>query len=212
MIFEMLGSGAVLAPRHFREAGVTNEAVRRLHESGGIHRIESMGGHLLGYALRHDAGPVDTKQDKMAEIAVRHPNAVLCLRSALRYHGMTDDFQDTYQAAVPQGASRRPTVLGGCVLVAWTDPARFSEGVDTVSLGGVPARVTSAARTVADIFEPRLKDFSEGRIRALRMLADTCGDAALSEAARFARALGWAAELDDPIATLRESANATFHR
>ena len=87
--------------------------------------------------------------------------------SALRFHGLTTQKPFEVWLAIERGA-RRP--------VSDTPPLRvhsffgeaFTAGIETHELEGVPVRVYSAAKTVADCFKYRNKIGLEVALEALR--------------------------------------------
>ena len=199
---EILKERGVLRPRELRREGITNAVVARLMERGLIQRVVSGGQDdlLLGYALAGEpAGPVDADQDRLADIAVRHPSGVLCLQSAMRFHGFTDEYQDDLHVAVRPGASRR-TSLKGLKVIYWHKPEAFVTGVVARSLGGVPCRITDPARTVADLFSPGRGSRAGGdRMQALALLAERHGVGEVRAALAHATALGWGKSMLDPV-------------
>ena len=88
----------------------------------------------------------------LAEVALRVPNAAICLLSALEYHDLTTQLPFEVWVAV---RSHRPKLNG--VRVQFFDARHFEVGLETVEVDGVPVRVYNAARTVADCFKYRHK-------------------------------------------------------
>lgn len=210
-LLSLLEGRAMVTPRELREARIPSVTVARLVLRGLIARVGTENA-LFGFRLASVAPePFDATLVRMAEIAVLHEKAVLCLSSALRFHGLTDSFSDTLVAAV-QPKSNRATVLQGVHLMQW--PEKLLEvGIVEVRVCGVRARVTDLARTVADLYRPsrggdrgRPKWQPEGddRQRALAALAARDGDGGLGTAQSYAMELGW----EDAIVTAIEAAKA----
>jgi predicted transcriptional regulator of viral defense system len=81
----------------------------------------------------------------------RVPNSVVCLLSALRVHGIGTQAPATVWLAIPHKA-RVPRLPGLRLrLVRFSGPA-WTFGVRATSFEGVPARITTPARTVVDCF------------------------------------------------------------
>jgi hypothetical protein len=189
-----------------RADGISTRTVSRLVSSGRLERVFSLDDTLLGYKL--PGRDLALPNGLLADIATRHPGAVLCLFSALRHHDMTDitDLVDT--AAVPKGANR-VTTLPNFRLIQWTDQAMFEAGVDSVLIGGIPARVTSPARTVADLYRPGV-DRSLGltdeiRRHAVGQLVLRQGEQGLDELLGHAAAFGSDKRLSEIIGAVREA-------
>jgi len=89
--------------RDLKRAGVSRTQLRRLVESGLIERI-ARGLHSLPDASR-------SEQSDLAEATRRVPGGVLCLLSALRFHGLTTQNPFEVWLAIdrwtPSGAMRR---------------------------------------------------------------------------------------------------------
>jgi predicted transcriptional regulator of viral defense system len=92
----------------------------------------------------------------LAEAAKRLPKGVVCLVSALAFHGLTDQLPKKVWLAIgkkdwepkPDGTPIR--------IVRFTDKL-LAEGVETHLIEAVPVKVFGAARTVADCFRHRSK-------------------------------------------------------
>ena len=201
-ILAAVSCGGMLRPGDVTRCGGSRAALARLKDRGEVERVETNGGVLLGFRkpgadMRPDGGTA-------VEIAARHPNAVLCLMSALRHHDMTDDLAQPWVAAVPAGSNHKAT-LHGVRLIHWGDPRLFVIGVDTVSLADIGVRVTSPARTVADMFRPRHRQELSEKTEALASLHRRWGDGAVSEACAMAATLGWGNEIMAAAAAVKEA-------
>ena len=199
LALDMLAAGKILRPRDFRRSGIPNVVIKRLLERSMIQRVVSLGDDLLlGYALAgNPAGPEEIEHNRLAEIAVQHPSGVLCLQSALRYHGYTDEFQVPFHVAIRSGANHH-TSIQNLSFVRWSDSKRFEIGVDRVSLGGVSCSITDPARTVADLYGPG-RNMGADRMRAMSMLAGEHGEEAVRKALSHAVALGWGKAMEEAV-------------
>jgi predicted transcriptional regulator of viral defense system len=97
----------------------------------------------------------------------RVPNSIVCLLSALRVHGIGSQVPARVWLGIPHKA--RPPRLHAPQLriVRFSGPA-WTYGVIRVEFEGVPARITSPARTVADCFRHERLVGAEVAIEALR--------------------------------------------
>lgn len=122
--------------------GLSDRALKRYVEDGWLERL----GH--GVYRKTDAPPADLDQ---IEIALRAPDATLCLTSALSLHGLTDIIPSAIDVALPR--SRRPPRLS--VPVRWH---RFHEptffvGRRTLEVdAGVMLGLYSPERCIVDAF------------------------------------------------------------
>lgn len=146
------------------------------------------------YVLAEPFGDADLVKASILQLAC--PEGVICLRGAARLHGMHDNDTPVWTVAV--GHKRPVRVPDRTRVVRWSDPRFFNEGVaEYEGLGGVALRVTDPARTVADMFRhEHHRDHGGGRATTLVEAQDTLaafvsGGGNLSEAGRYARALGF---------------------
>ena len=131
-----------------RNAGVTAATVSRMERNGEVVRL------ARGLYQLPDA-ELDANHS-LAEIAKRAPKAVICLVSALAFHGLTDQLPRQIWLAIgrndwapqPNGPAMR--------IVRFTD-SLLNESVDTHVVEGVPVKVFGIAKTIADCFRYRNK-------------------------------------------------------
>jgi predicted transcriptional regulator of viral defense system len=131
------------------------------------------------YALR-DAGEIEPvgrglyrlstapplSSPDLVPIAIRIPRAVVCLISALAYHGLTQ-IPHAIDIALPSHA-KVPKVDGIPVRVYWYSEPSFRAGVEVVAIDDVSVRIYSAEKTIADCFKYRNKIGLDVAIEALR--------------------------------------------
>lgn len=141
-----------------KDLGVSEHRLRVLVEQGAIERFAP------GVYRRADAPIVDLD---LVEIALRVPDATLCLTSALAHHELTDAIPSAFDVALPR--SRRQPRLAAPV--RWH---RFHEG--TFELGrvrfqveeGLELGVYGAERCIVDAFRLRHLEGEEVAVEALR--------------------------------------------
>lgn len=124
-------------------------------------------------------------QHSLAQVAKRVPAGVICLLSALRFHGLTTQSPAEVWIALPEKA-RRPKLDSPRLRVARFSGAALSEGIETHRVEGVEVRIYSAAKTVADCFKYRNKVGVDVAVEALRDFSRRHRGGA-TELARFAR-------------------------
>jgi len=145
--------------RELERAGVSRTQIRRLVARGLLARI--------GRGLYGRPGVVLTERHHFAEAARGVPGGVVCLLSALRFHGLTTQNPFEVWMAIDRKAWRPRLERPPLRLVYLTGPA-LREGVEEHDVGGVPVRVFSAAKTVADCFKFRNKIGTDVAVEALR--------------------------------------------
>lgn len=152
--------GGTLRTRDLIARGVHTDALYALRDSG---RVVELGRGLYRVA---DAG--EAEHPDLAVVAARAPSAAVCLISALSYHGITTQIPSTVHLAVPRG-NYHGIKLSIPVTVYRFDPKTFDEGLESHSVGGLPVRIYSAARSVVDCFKFRNKLGLDVALEALRL-------------------------------------------
>jgi predicted transcriptional regulator of viral defense system len=156
-----------------REAGVTAATMSRMVRDGEVLRL------ARGLYQLSDA-PLDVHH-RLAEAVKRVPKGVVCLVSALAFHGLTDQLPRQVWLAVGQ-KDWSPKPEGKPIrLVRFTDRL-LTESVETQPVEGVPVKVFGVAKTIADCFRYRnkigLSVAIEGLQEALRQRKTTPGEIA----------------------------------
>lgn len=130
-------------PTQLEAAGLTRDQLPALLRSGAVERV------ARGLYRLSDAEP--TEHYSLAMACTRVPKSIVCLLSALRVHGIGTQAPAAVWLAIPHKA-RAPRLRELRLrIVRFSGPA-WTYGVKEVEFEGVPARITSPARTVADCF------------------------------------------------------------
>lgn len=103
----------------------------------------------------------------LIEASLRVPHGVICLASALRFHGLTTQNPWKVWMFIETG-NRIPKVDYPALLVFQASGSSFAEGVQTHLLDGTSVHITSVAKTVADCFKYRNKIGLDVALEALR--------------------------------------------
>ena len=160
---KFLAKRGIARLNELRAAGVTAATVTRMERDGEIARL-ARGLYQLADAPLH-------AQHSLAEAAKRVPKGVVCLVSALAYHGLTDQVPRRVWLAIGNKdwhpKSDRPPLR----IVRFTE-SLLKDGVETHPIEGVPVKVFGVAKTIADSFRHRrtigLSVALEGLQEALR--------------------------------------------
>lgn len=130
-------------PGQLETAGLTRNQIPALLRSGGVERI--------GRGLYRIAGAETTENYSLAMACARVPNSIVCLLSALRVYSIGTQAPADVWLAIPHKA-RAPRLRELRLrIVRFSGPA-WKFGVRETQFEGVPARITSPARTVVDCF------------------------------------------------------------
>ena len=164
----------------FGQAGITATTVSRMEQAGEVVRL------ARGLYQLPDAA-LDPHQS-LAEVARLVPKGVICLASALAFHGLTDQMPPKVWIAIGR-KDWRPQVGYPPIRVARFSDELLRRSVERKKIAGTLVPVFSIAKTVADLFRYRRTVGDaiaiEGLRRALRQR-----EATPAEIAREAEAAG----------------------
>ena len=156
---QLLKRAGIARSRDLERVGISRTQVRRLRERGVIERS--------GRGLYRLPGAALTERYNLAEAARRAPGGIVCLLSALRFHDLTTQNPFEVWLAIDRKAWR-PRVEYPPLRLFYLSGSALREGVEEHDVGGVPVRVFSAAKTVADCFKFRNKIGTDVAVEALR--------------------------------------------
>lgn len=154
-----LARSGPLRARDLEAAGIPRTYLRRLSERGLLEQVDR------GLYRLPDA-PV-TEFHSIAQVAKRVPHSIIALLSALQVHGLTTEAPHAVWILIDRHA-RTPRLERPKVEVLRASGAALEHGVETRSIEGVPVRLTSPAKTVADCFRYRRHVGLEVALTALR--------------------------------------------
>lgn len=128
--------------------GYARAQISRLVHAGELQRL------ARGLYARPDR---DTDEHAaLAEVAARVPGGVICLLSALRFHGLTTQAPFEVWLAIAHKA-RAPKIDWPPLRLVRVAGDALLQNTETHAVEGVPLRVTTVARTVVDCFKHRNK-------------------------------------------------------
>lgn len=149
----------VVRPRDLEKHGVSRADLSRLAQRGLVRRLDR--------GLYAVPNAEVTEHHSLAEAAKRVPNGVVCLLSALRFHGLTTQNPFEVWMAISHKAWRPRSANPPLRLVHMSGPSAAA-GIETHRIEGVPVRIFAAAKTVADCFRYRNKIGLDVALEALR--------------------------------------------
>jgi predicted transcriptional regulator of viral defense system len=147
-ILELAAQGGLIRPRDLTERGLPSVALTRLVRQGLLTRV--------GRGLYARPDRKVSEHGTLAEVARKHPQAIVCLLSALRVHDLTTQSPFEVWLAIPNKA-RAPKMDYPPLRIMRLSGALLSDGIEEHQIDGVSVRVTNVARTVADCFKFRNK-------------------------------------------------------
>lgn len=118
-----------------------------------------------GYYRLSDLPPIGNPD--LVAVALAIPKGVICLISALSFHGIGTQIPRVVDIAIEKD-TKRPRIDYPPIRTFWFGGRAFKKGVQTHELDGVTMRVYSPAKTVADCFKCRNKIGMDIALEALR--------------------------------------------
>lgn len=152
------GLGSFFRSSDLDAAGLSRHQLPSLLRSGAVERIGR------GLYRRTDAEPSEHYSLAMACAAV--PHSIVCLLSALQVHDIGTQAPSAIWLAIPHKARLPRLGAPKLRIVRFSGPA-WTYGVSDTTFEGVPARITSPARTIADCFRFERLVGAEAAIEAL---------------------------------------------
>lgn len=145
--------------RDLEALGVPRVALQRAVERGQVTR------RARGVYVK--PGHAVTRHTDIAAVAARTPKAVVCLVSALEYHGLTTQVPHAVWIMIHK-SSHRPILDVPVVRVVRASGLALTAGVETQKIEGVSVHMTNPAKTVADCFRYRSTIGTDVAVEALR--------------------------------------------
>lgn len=158
-ILKLAARQRLVRPRDVEALGIARAFLTRLERRGLLER-RARGVYVLADA------PV-SEHHSLALAAKLVPRGVVCLLSALRFHGLTTQDPHEVWMAIDFKA-RKPSVEFPALRIVRFSGRSLADGIETHLIEAVPVRVYSPAKTVADCFKYRNKIGTDVALEALR--------------------------------------------
>ena len=140
-------------------AGVPRMVLTRMTASGQLQRT------ARGLYRLPDAH--SSEHEGLVTVASKVPQAVICLLSALQFHGLTTQLPWQVWIAMPRGSHVPRLDYPPIKMVQFTGEA-YAHGIETHLLDGAGVLVYSVAKTIADCFKHRNKIGMDVALEALK--------------------------------------------
>ena len=147
-ILDLAAQRGLIRPCDLDALGLPSIALTRLVRQGLLSRV--------GRGLYARPDRTVSEHGTLAEVARKHPQAIICLLSALRVHDLTTQAPFEVWIAIPNKA-HAPKIDYPPMRIMRFSGAALTEGIEAHRIDGVTVRVTNVARTVADCFKFRNK-------------------------------------------------------
>lgn len=158
-ILQLVHKLGVLRPKDLVPYGIQAEYLRRLCDRGQLKKLGR--GSYVAANTRLSTDLI------LAIVARAIPNGVVCLESALAFHGLGEFDADEVSVAIERRAAK-PRVEFPDIRVARLGGPAFTEGVEVHVLENVKVHIYSLEKTLADLFKFRNKIGPHIAVDALR--------------------------------------------
>ena len=156
-IFE--NHGGILRTAQALKAGIHPKTLYAMRDSGVLEMISR------GVFRLSDSPPLSNPD--LVTVATRVPSGVICLISALSFHGITTQIPHDVHVALPRGAEEPRLDYPPIRTYRFTGEA-FTAGVDAYDLDGVSISIYNPEKTLADCFKFRNKVGLDTVVEAVR--------------------------------------------
>lgn len=156
---ELANKNKILRSCDLAKEGIPRVTLTRLIANGQLEKI--------GRGLYCLPGTEFSENESLLTIAIKLPNAVFCLLSALQIHNLTTQLPRQVWIAMPHG-SHLPKIDYPPLKMLQYSGLVYSEGIQTIEYDKVIIRVYNPAKTVADCFKHRSKVGLDVAIEALK--------------------------------------------
>ena len=158
-VLELASQRGMLRASHLQELGIARVVLSRLTARGQLERV--------GRGVYRLPDAQGAEYESLATIAVKVPQAVFCLLTALQIHELTTQLPRQVWIAMPQGSHAPKMDYPPVKMVQFSGEA-YAQGIEAVRADQVELRVYGVAKTIADCFKHRNKVGLDVAIEALR--------------------------------------------
>lgn len=159
LILVLARTKGLLRTRDVDSAGASRAMLGRLAREGRLVRV------ARGlYALPDRAG---SEHESLAEVSAKNSTGVICLITALRFHGLTTHQSPDIWLAVPHKA-HAPKMSYPPLRIVRMSGTAMTQGIEEIDIAGTAVRVFCIAKTIADCFKFRNKIGLDVALEALQ--------------------------------------------
>jgi len=158
-VIDLLQRQSFLRTSDLDAIGVPHVVLTRMVAAGRVERIAR--------GLYRLPGAAASEYESLATVAVKVPQAMFCLLSALQFHELTTQLPRQVWIAMPRG-SHTPRLAYPPVKMVQMAGDAYATGIEEHEREGVKLRVYGVAKTVADCFKHRNRIGLDVALEALR--------------------------------------------
>lgn len=176
-VLELARQRGLLRSRDLQAVDAPRVMLTRMTASGQLEKV--------GRGLYRLPQTQMSEDESLTAIAIKVPQAVFCLLTALQFHGMTTQLPRQVWLAMPRG-SHAPRIDYPPIRMVQYSGQSYSQGIEVFERDRVLLRVYSVAKTVVDCFKHRSAIGLDVALEALRE-ARASQRASADELWRFAK-------------------------
>jgi predicted transcriptional regulator of viral defense system len=140
--------GGILRTAEALRFGIHPETLYKMRDEGTL--------EILSRGLFRIADQAELGNPDLVAVSIRFPQGVICLISALSFHGITTQIPHAIDLALPRG-TERPRIDHPPVNIYWTVARMFACGIEEHRVDDRAVRIYSPERTLVDCFRYRNK-------------------------------------------------------
>lgn len=152
--------GGVLRMSEALQSGIHRRELYSMLEAGLIEQLNR------GLYRLTDLPPLGNPD--LVSVALKVPSGVICLISALAYYEITTQIPHEVYVALERGMEA-PKLDHPPLRIFWFSGQAFTLGIQIHKIDGVPVRIYSPEKTIADCFKYRNKIGLDTAIEALKL-------------------------------------------
>jgi predicted transcriptional regulator of viral defense system len=152
-------NGGYARMSQLKAAGIHTRTIKDLHESGVITKVKPGLYRLSKVPPRSESG--------MVEVCIAMPKAVVCLTSALSFHGLTTFLPTKIAVAIPRD-SKPNKIRSNPVETFYFSPAQYKAGIEQRNTRSGLIRIYSREKSICDAFRYRSKIGTDLAIESLK--------------------------------------------
>jgi predicted transcriptional regulator of viral defense system len=158
-VFVAVKKAGIMRAKDAKAKNLPPQYLSQLVNEGRLRRV--------GRGLYAAEGVDVSERQSLVEAAQLVPHGIVCLLTALQFHGLTT--QAPFEIWMAIGEKKwRPQVDRPALRLVWFSGEALASGVETHKVQGVKVMVYSPAKTVADCFKYRNKIGLDVALEALR--------------------------------------------
>jgi predicted transcriptional regulator of viral defense system len=158
-VLDILEESSIIRSKDLESQGIPREYLVRLRKLGFVKRT--------GRGLYSKSDMKPGEHYSLIEASRKVSNGVICLLSALNFHGLTTELPFEVWMAIDAKTWMPKSDTIPLRIVHFSGKA-FSKGIEEHNLGGVKVRIYNPAKTVADCFKYRNKIGLDVALESLR--------------------------------------------